>query len=243
VEVETMQSVRAGRPDLSEYPDEDLVALVRRGEGEAFRVLMQRYNRRLYRVARGVVRDDGEAEDVVQEAYVRAYAALGDFRGEAGLATWLTRIVLNEALGRLRRLRPTDELDVLDTLPHEARVVMFPGVTAMGDPETAAARAEVRRLLERAVDELPDPFRLVFILRDIEEMSIEETAAQLAIRPETVKTRLHRARKLLREHLDAKLASALKDTFPFEGARCRRITDAIMAWLGLADGAGAESSG
>ena len=113
----------------------------------------------------------------------------------------------------------------------------------MGDPETAAARAEVRRLLERAVDELPDPFRLVFILRDIDEMSIEETAAQLEIRPETVKTRLHRARKLLREHLDAKLASALKDTFPFEGARCRRITDAVMVRLGLADGAGSEPSG
>ena len=238
-----MQSVRAGRPDLSEYPDEDLVALVRRGEGEAFRAIMQRYNQRLYRVARGVVRDDGEAEDVVQEAYVRAYAALGEFRGEAGLATWLTRIVLNEALGQLRRLRPTDELDVLDAVPHEARVVMFPGVTAMGDPETAAARAEVRRLLERAVDELPDPFRLVFILRDMEEMSIEETAAQLEIRPETVKTRLHRARKLLREHLDVKLASALKDTFPFEGAQCRRITDAVMVRLQLADGAGSELSG
>src|SRR3954453_13470419 len=172
-----MQTATRKRDDVSLSPDEHLVALALRGEGSAFRAIMQRYNRRLYRVARGVVRDDGEAEDVVQEAYVRAYAALGDFRGAAGLATWLTRIVLNEALGRLRRLRPTDELDVLAAVPHESRIVLFPGVPAMGDPETAAARAEVRRLMERAVDELPDPFRLVFILRDIDEMSIEETAA------------------------------------------------------------------
>src|SRR3712207_6812990 len=117
------QTVRARRPDYSQRHDAELVSLVLRGEGEAFRAIMQRYNRRLYRVARGVVRDDAEAEDVVQEAYVRAYAALGEFRGESGLATWLTRIVLNEAMGRLRRRRPTEELDVLDTIPQESRVV------------------------------------------------------------------------------------------------------------------------
>jgi RNA polymerase sigma-70 factor, ECF subfamily len=228
-----MQTTTARRVDLSRCPDEELVGLVRRGDGEAFRIIMQRYNRRLYRVARGVVRDDAEAEDVVQEAYVRAYGALDTFRGESRLSTWLTRIVLNEAMGRLRRRRPTEELEALDAAPQESRVVMFPGVNAMGDPEAAAARAEVRRLLERAVDELPDPFRLVFIMRDIDEMSIEETAAQLDIRPETVKTRLHRARKLLRHNLGEKLASVLKDTFPFEGARCARTTDAVMARLGL----------
>ena len=226
-----MESVTAKRPDYARCPDEELVALVRRGEREAFRDIMQRYNRRLYRVARGVLRDDAEAEDVVQEAYVRAYAALGEFRGESGLATWLTRIVLNEAMGRLRRRRPSEDLDALDTMPDRSRVVMFPGVNSMDDPEAAAARAEVRRLLERAVDELPDPYRLVFILRDIDDMSIEETATQLGIRPETVKTRLHRARRLLRERLDAKLASALKDTFPFAGARCARIAEAVMARL------------
>ncbi len=230
-----MQTAELRRLDLSQRTDQELVALVRRGEGEAFRALMQRYNRRLYRVARGVVRDDGEAEDVVQEAYVRAYAALAGFRGESSLATWLTRIVLNEAFGRLRRRRPAEVLEALDDVPQESRVVMFPGVHAMGDPEAAAARAEVRRLLERAVDELPEAFRLVFIMRDIDEMSIEETAAQLDIRPETVKTRLHRARKLLREHLHEKLASVLKDSFPFAGTRCARIADAVMARLPLAD--------
>ena len=226
-----MQTVRARSPDLSQHSDEDLVALVRQGDGEAFRAIMQRYNRRLYRVARGVMRDESEAEDVVQEAYVRAFAAMGGFRAESSLATWLTRIVLNEALGRLRKRRPTEELDVLDSAPQDPRVVMFPGVNAMGDPETAAARTEVRRLLERAVDELPDAFRLVLIMRDIDEMSIEETALQLGLRPATVKTRLHRARRLLRNVLDEKLSSALKDTFPFEGARCARINDAVLTRL------------
>ena len=109
-------------------------------------------------------------------------------------------------------------------------MVMFPGVTAALDP--AAARAEVRRLLEAAVDDLPDPFRLVFVMRDIEEMSTDETATNLGIQPETVKTRLHRARKLLRKTLDAKLATVLRDTFPFEGERCARITETVLSRLG-----------
>jgi RNA polymerase sigma-70 factor, ECF subfamily len=233
-----MQTVTSRRPDYAQYQDEEMVARVRRGEREAFRGIVQRYNRRLYRVARGVMRDDGEAEDVVQEAYLRAYAALGEFRGESSLATWLTQIVLNEARGRLRRRRPTEDLEVLDMTAQQSSVVAFPGVTAFGDPETAAAQAQIRRLLERAVDQLPDPFRLVFIMRDIDGLSIEETGAQLGIRPETVKTRLHRARRLLREHLNDKLSSALKDTFPFDGARCNRMTDAVMRRLHQADACG-----
>jgi RNA polymerase sigma-70 factor, ECF subfamily len=226
-----MQTVKTTRPDYSQYPDEELVALVRRGQREAFRSIMQRHNRRLYRIARGVVRDDAEAEDVVQEGYVRAYAALTEFRGECALATWLTQIVLNEARGRLRRRRPTEDPLAPDRIPQDSRVVIFPGTSAVDNPEAAVARTELRRLLERAVDELPDPFRLVFIMRDIDEMSVEEAAAQLDIRPETVRTRLHRARRLLRARLDEKLACVLKDTFPFAGARCARITDAVMARL------------
>ena len=230
-----MQTVTAKRPDVSRCADHDLVELVRGGDGLAFRAIMQRYNQRLYRVARGIVRDEAEAEDVVQEAYVRAFAALGEFRGESALGTWLTRIVLNEALGRMRRRRPTEELDALDRAFEngDSRVVMFPGIQASPNPEVAAARAEVRRLLERAIDDLPEPFRLVFVMRDIEEMSIEETAANLDIRPETVKTRLHRARRLLRKGLDDQLATMLRDTFPFQGARCARITDAVLSRLGL----------
>jgi RNA polymerase sigma-70 factor (ECF subfamily) len=222
--------------DITDWPDDKLVAEARRGGGVAFAAIMQRHNRRLYRAARGIVRNDAEAEDVVQEAYVRAYAALGDFRGAASLATWLTRIVINEALGRLRRQRDTEELDVLDRggAAELARVIAMPGVTVAPDPEQALARAEIRRVLERAVDQLPDPFRLVFILRDVEEMSIEETAAQLGVRPETVKTRLHRARRLLRQALDERLASALTDAFPFDGARCAGVTAKVLERLRLA---------
>ena len=223
-----MLPAKAEREDLSALPDQDLVARVVAGGAEAFRVIIQRYNRRLYRVARGVVRDDAEAEDVLQEAYVRAFAALPRFRAESSLSTWLTRIVMNEAIGRLRLKRRDGELQAAAE-NGDLRVIMFPGVTASLDPETAAARGQVRRLLEQAVDDLPEPFRLVFVMRDIEDLSTEETATSLAIRPETVKTRLHRARRLLREALDEKLSLALKDTFPFDGARCTRIADRVMA--------------
>jgi len=231
-----MQPIRVER-DLSRHPDDDLEALVRNGSGAAFAAIMQRYSPRLFRMARAIVRDDAEAEDVLQEAYVRAYAGLGGFRGEAALGTWLTRIVLNEAMGRLRRLRPTEELEAIDEalLSGDSRVIMFPGVNAPGDPESAAARAEIRRLLEGAIDDLPDAFRVVFVMRDIEEMSIDETAEHLGILPETVKTRLHRARRLLRTSLDAKLAPALRETFPFQGARCARITQSVLARVGLKD--------
>lgn len=231
-----MQPVKADR-DLAGLHDDDLVALVRRGSGAGFAAIMTRYNQRLYRVARGVVRDDAEAEDVLQEAYVRAFVALPGFRGDAGLPTWLTRIVLNEAHGRMRRRRPSVELEAIDRAMEtgDSRVIMFPGANPGPDPEQAAARSEVRRLLEGAIDDLPEAFRIIFVMRDIDEMSIEETATTLGILPETVKTRLHRARKLLRKNLDAKLSPVLRDTFPFQGARCARITQAVLARLGLND--------
>ena len=211
--------------------------LVRRAlarDGEAFRVIMQRHNRRLYRVARGVVHDDSEAEDVVQEAYVLAFSNLAKFRGDASLATWLTRITLNEALGRLRRSRPTVDLSILDSPQGEgAQVIPFPTMPSNEDPERNAAQREIRCLIERAIDELPEIFRVVFVMRDVEDMSIEETAAFLSLRPETVKTRLHRARKLLRQALNDKLAPVLTDVFPFAGRRCQRITDEVLNRLQL----------
>jgi RNA polymerase sigma-70 factor (ECF subfamily) len=215
--------------------DGALVERARQRDGAAVRLIMQRHNRRLYRAARSILNDDAEAEDVVQEAYVRAFTHLDGFRGEAQLSTWLTRIVLNEALGRLRRRRLTVGLKDIDAISDqgEARVIYLPSARQDSDPESAAARAEVRRLLERAVDQLPDHFRVVFMLRDIEEMSVEETASHLGLRPETVKTRLHRARRLLREALNKTLASALADVFPCAGARCTRITEAVLKRLGL----------
>ena len=220
--------------DLDALQDADLVRMaIQRNEG-AFRIIMQRHNRRLYRCARSIVRDDNEAEDIVQEAYVNAFSNLASFRGDSGLATWLTRITLNEALARVRRRRPTVELAALDTVERDkAQVIPFP-LTAMNtDPERTAAQREIRRLLERAIDDLPEPFRVVFVMREIEDMSVEEAAGFLGLRQATVKTRLYRARRLLRKALDAQLATALTDAFPFGGMRCARMTDAILRRLGV----------
>ena len=228
-----MQSAAVAATGLDGLSDVALVERARNRDDAAVRLIMQRHNRRLFRVARGVLHDDAEAEDVVQEAYVRAFTHLDGFRGEAQLSTWLTRIALNEALGRLRRQRVTVELKDIDAINDqgEARVIYLPFARQDTDPEAAAGRAEVRRLLERAVDQLPEQFRVVFMLRDIEEMSVEETAAHLGLRTETVKTRLHRARRLLRQSLDKTLSSAVSEVFPCAGARCARITEAVLERL------------
>ncbi|MBF9198060.1 RNA polymerase sigma factor [Microvirga sp. BT290] len=172
---------------------------------------------------------------MVQETYVRAFTHLDSFRGQAQLSTWLTRIAANEALGRLRRRRITLGLKDIDAINDQgaARVIYLPSARQDGDPETSAAQAEVRRLLERAVDQVPEQFRMVFMLRDIKEMSVEETASHLGLRPETVKTRLHRARWLLRQSLDRTLSSAISDVLPCAGARCFRITQTVLERLGL----------
>lgn len=209
----------------------ELTELARSGERGAFAAIMQRYNQRLFRVARSVVRDDNEAEDVLQEAYTRAFANFAQFRGDSGLATWLTTITLNEARGRLRRRRNNVGLEALEAQQESGRVIMFPSPFGSASPEADAARAEARRLLERAVDELPEAFRVVFIMREIDELSVEETAQTLGIRAETVKTRLHRARRLLRDSLDQTLGSAVKEAFPFMGARCGRITEKVLERL------------
>ncbi|MDP8915839.1 MAG: RNA polymerase sigma factor [Pseudomonadota bacterium] len=212
--------------------EDELVALAQRGERGAFAGIMQRYNQRLFRVARSVVRDDHEAEDVLQEAYTRAFANFAGFRGESALATWLTTITLNEARGRLRRRRNNVGLEAVEAAQQESgRVIMFPSPFGNTSPEADAARTEARRLLERAVDDLPEGFRAVFIMRGVDELSVEETAQALGLKPETVKTRLHRARRLLRESLDAKLGSAVKEAFPFMGARCNRITERVLGRL------------
>ncbi len=218
----------APAPDRESLSDTDLVARIRNGDHMAFATIMRRHNQRLFRVARSITRDDAEAEDVVQESYVRAFASLSGFRGAAKLSTWLTRIALNEALDRVRSRRPQVELHLVDDGADAAA-----GAGA-ADPEKDAARAEIRRLVEDAVDALPDIFRVVFVLRDVEELSIEETAAFLDLKPETVKTRLHRARRMLRARLEDALAAALTEAFPFAGARCSGIVAAVLARLGIA---------
>ena len=208
----------------------ELLALLRAGQSSAFVAVMRRNNQRLYRLARGVLRDEAEAEEAVQEGYLRAFTHLDGFKGESTLATWLARIVLNEALGRLRRRRPTVDIDdMADTLSADTAAMFRDEPT----PEQAMARQEIRRAVEQAVDALPPTFRAVFIMRAIEQMSIEETAACLGIPGETVKTRLHRANKLLRHALSAQFGSILDGAFPFLGARCDRLISTVLGRLGL----------
>jgi RNA polymerase sigma-70 factor (ECF subfamily) len=194
---------------------------------------MKTHNQRLYRLARGVVRNDSEAEDIVQEGYVRAFTHLDSFRGDSTLATWLSRIVINEALGRLRKRRRTTEIPISDEQNSQAKIIQFPLNASTDDPERTMAQRQILQLVEQATDMLPDIYRCVFVARVIEGLSIEETADLLGVRPETVKTRLHRARNLVRKQLDEQIGPVLMDAFPFAGLRCERMTVAVLKRLGL----------
>jgi RNA polymerase sigma-70 factor (ECF subfamily) len=210
--------------------------LVRRAIGRdeaAIRSIVQANNRRLYRLARGILRNDSDAEDVVQETYVRALTHLEDFRGDSSLATWLARIAMNEALGRLRRQRPGVELSSLRPGTLEAQIIQFPHSAPSEDPEKTMAQREIQRVVEHAIDELPDLFRIVFITRVIEGMNVEETAEILGLKPETVKTRLHRARTMLRDNVEKKIGPVVMEAFPFAGKRCERLTVAVLKRLGF----------
>ena len=230
-----MQWIEAVPP--AELSEADLVRRARQRDAAAFRSIIQRHNQRLYRLVRSVVRDPVEAEDVVQETYVRAFMGLNEFRGASSFSTWLTRIAFNEALGRLRQRKPMTSLDEFTEKALEAddaTVIPFPLMQPMSaDPEHGAARAEIRRVLEQAIDELPAAFRVVFVMRAVEQLSTEETAAGLGIPEETVKTRFHRAKRRLRETIQDQLEGALVDSFPFAGARCVRIAERVLARLGL----------
>ena len=204
-------------------------------ESGAFRAIMKAHNQRLYRLARGFVRDNGEAEDIVQESYVRAFTHLEGFRGDSSLATWLSRIVINEALGRLRKTRRTGQFVATDDPRRQAEIIAFPLNAGTEDPERTMAQRQILQLVEKATDSLPDAYRTVFVARVIEGMSIEETASLLGLRPETVKTRLHRARSLVRKELDAQIGPVLFDAFPFAGRRCERLTTAVLKRLGFPD--------
>jgi len=192
---------------------------------------MRDHNQLLFRTARAILRDDAEAEDALQEAYIQAYRALPGFRGDSALSTWLVRIVANESLGRLRKrerraqvipLAAEAETKLAETLMDESNDAQ---------PERAAARAQARRLIESRIDALPDSFRAVFVLRGVEELSVEETAAALGIPEATVRTRFFRARALLRAALASEVDLALEDAFSFAGARCDRIVARVLARL------------
>jgi RNA polymerase sigma-70 factor, ECF subfamily len=224
---------QAHKPHIAPLNTVD-IELVRRAlarDEAAIRAIMQANNRRLYRLARGILRNDSEAEDVVQEAYVRAFTHLESFRGDSSLSTWLSRITMNAALGRLRRQRPAVEMDALPQGALEAQIIQFP-LAASDDPEKSMAQREIRAVVEHAIDDLPEAFRLVFITRVIEGMNVEETAEILSLKPETVKTRLHRARTMLRDNVEKKIGPVVLEAFPFAGKRCERLTDAVLKRMG-----------
>lgn len=223
-------SASSPAPDL---PDSALAARIAGGDRDAFAVLMRRHNRTLYRAARGILRHDADAEDAVQDAWLDAYAAMGDFRGDAKLSTWLTRIAVNAALQRLRRRRRTAEIIRLEgdlDMDTPAGDGTVPAIDP-DRPDLAAGRAETRRLLEKAVDALPDAFRIVFVLRAVEEMSVEETSAALGVPEATVRSRFFRARGQLRESLAREIDLAVEHAYGFAGARCDRIVARVLGRL------------
>lgn len=215
----------------AEVPDAALAERIRGGDLAALEALMRRYNQRLYRVARSVLRDDALAEDAVQEAWIAAYRGLGRYAEGGRLAAWLARIAFNEAL-MIRRGQQRHESR---RSPENVESVSGEDVGAAGplDPAEATANAELTRYLEAAVDRLPDHFRTVFVLRAIEQMSVEETAAALDLAPATVKTRFHRARGLMRDSVTRQMGQSELDAFGFAGARCDRIVAAVMRRLGV----------
>jgi RNA polymerase sigma-70 factor, ECF subfamily len=216
-----VQNAASSKPDLdAPIPDAEIVARVLTGDSALFELLMRRYNRLLFRLARGIVLDDDEARDVVQAAYVRAYYHLDQFRGPAGFKGWLARIAVNEALGRVRRAPA-----VSDTEQH---VLALPDLADIG-PESAASSRDLLRILQAAIDRLPEEFRQVFMLRGVEQLSIAETAELLDIKPATVKTRFHRARRMLQELLHRKLDDFAREAFPLGGQRCDAIVGAVLA--------------
>jgi RNA polymerase sigma-70 factor, ECF subfamily len=211
----------------SELTDVEVVERVKAGDTALYEILMRRYNQRLYRVARAILRDDAESEDVMQDAYVRAYEHLEQFAGRAPFSTWLTRIAVHEALARLRQRTRNPQLDDTDD---DGELAMNVTATSPG-PEENASRAETIQLLEEAVLGLPEQYRIVVTLRDIEDLSTAETAAALDLTEENVKVRLHRGRALARNRLLARLGAGAKQAFPFMGARCDRVVAGVFARL------------
>lgn len=208
--------------------DAELVKLAASGDTHAFELIMRRCNRLLFRTARSILKNDAEAEDALQEAYLRAWRALHTFRADAKLSTWLVRIVANESLGRLRKrgaqVLPLDASAELTTHQRQIRTEQ----NARTEPEPVAINADMRRLIESRIDTLPESFRTVFMLRAIEEMSVEEVAAALDIPEATVRTRFFRARSLLREGFSRDIDIATSEAFSFDGARCDRIVASVL---------------
>ncbi len=226
------QNATLPAPD-SRTPDVELAGRIARGETASLQVLMRRYNQTVYRAARGILRDEAEAEDAVQDAWLLAFRSMGAWRGEAKLSTWLVRIAVNESLARRRRSARGAEVISLDgeSAMEVAAAEASLRQESPDQPEREGMRSESRRLIEAKIDELPDAFREVFVLRAVEEMEVGEVAACLGIPEATVRTRFFRARALLRESLSREFDTAQENAFGFAGDRCDRIVARVMARL------------
>jgi RNA polymerase sigma-70 factor (ECF subfamily) len=228
-----MQNAALSRPTAAsaQTADVELAARAANGDEAAFETIMRRHNRLLFRTARSILKDDAETEDALQEAYLRAWRALASFRADAKLSTWLVRIVINECFGRLRRhgaqVIPLDA--AIEWSEHQTEAWMEDDPDQR--PDRVAMRGEVRRLMEARIDTLPDAFRTVFMLRAVEELSVEEIAVVMEIPEATVRTRFFRARGLLREGLSRDVDLAIGDAFSFAGVRCDRIVACVLARL------------
>ena len=209
--------------------DTDLVCFALAGDDNAFALIMRRYNRLLFRSARSILKNDDDMQDAVQEAYLRAWRALGSFRADAKLSTWLVRIAVNEALGRLRsrgaQVVPLNAVVDTDAAPLEDQMQSNPDE----QPEQSAMRTQVRQQIEARIDALPDQFRTVFMLRGVEELTVEEVSAALDIPEATVRSRFFRARGILREGLSRDIDMAVGDAFSFAGPRCDKIVAGVLA--------------
>ena len=219
---------------LRPITDIEMAQRCRARDREAIRAIVTANNQRLFRTAWSILKDRGEAEEAVQSAYVSAFASLDAFEGRSSLSTWLTRIVVNEALGRLRaQKRRRNQLEGAGVAVLEDYREAFMRGSEARPPDVALAREQMRRLLEQAVAMLPETFRTVFVLREVEGLSGEETAEALDLPVATVKTRLHRARRKLQQILAPQIGNALSETFPFAGADCAALTERVLAKLGL----------
>lgn len=219
----------------SAFVADDEGSIVRRiaaGDRPAFELLMRRHNQRLYRLARAALRDETEAQDALQEAYLAAYRSIGQFRGDAALSTWLSRLVLNECLGRLRRTTRRQNVIPMAGAKSDTDLEMS-NVPApdLEQPDRTLDRAQMRTLIERKLDELPETFRIVFVLRSVEELSVEDIAESLGIPEATVRTRHFRAKSLLREALAQEIDLAERDLFEFGGSQCDAVVQRVMARL------------
>jgi RNA polymerase sigma-70 factor (ECF subfamily) len=225
-------SLPAGAPPAADVlTDAELVKRILAGDRGLFEILMRRHNQRLYRAARAVMGDEAEIEDIMQQAYMNAFAHLDQFESRSQLSTWLTRIVLNEAFARRRRRRQTMSADATAEDLSAGREPMHALTAPQPDPERQAYARELHRVLERAVDRLPETYRLAFMLRDVEGLSTAETGNALGLRDEAVKTRLHRARAMIRRAVTAQIGAVAADTFQFHASRCDRVVDAVLGRL------------